>query len=99
MTKSDIVKRISKQSGLESEDVQVVVEAFMDSVRQALIGGKAVYLRGFGSFINKRRAAKVARNLKQNTALKVPAHHRPSFKPSRSFIELVKQAQHEKKAS
>ena len=63
MTKADIVSQISEQTGMEKGDVQVTVEAFMRAVRNNLENGENVYLRGFGSFVVKTRAAKTGRNI------------------------------------
>ena len=58
MTKAEIVAQISRQSGIEKGVVMTVVEAFMDNVKESLIAGNDVFLRGFGSFIIKHRAEK-----------------------------------------
>ncbi len=90
MTKADLVKNISEKTGLEKKEVQKVIELFMQEIINAMSKGEAVYLRGFGSFVNKYRAEKVARNIKKNTSLIVPAHYIPSFKPSKQFANKVK---------
>ncbi len=90
MTKADIVNEISKETGIEKSQVQAVVEGFMESVKKSLINDNSVYLRGFGSFIVKQRAEKVARNIKQETTITIPAHNIPAFKPSKSFVSEVK---------
>ena len=90
MTKAEIVKKISQQTGIEQTAASAVVEAFMEQVRQALIGGENVYLRGFGTFNRKHRAEKVARNISRNTTIKVPAHDIPAFKPSKEFLDKIK---------
>lgn len=92
MTKADIVNEISKQTGVEKAQVQQIVEAFMESVKKSLVTKNNVYLRGFGSFIIKRRATKVARNISKNTTITIPAHDIPAFKPSKSFAAKVKDA-------
>ena len=89
-TKADIVNEIAKSTGAEKVLVQSIVEAFMDNVRNSLIDNKHVYLRGFGSFIIKKRAQKVARNISKNTAITIPEHNIPAFKPSKSFVAKVK---------
>ena len=98
MTKADIVNEISKQTGVEKAQVQQIVEAFMESVKNALIENKdkkgkdrGVFLRGFGSFIIKKRAKKVARNISKNTTIVIPAHSVPAFKPAKTFLEAVKE--------
>ncbi len=87
MTKADIINEVSIATGLPKKDVGVVVEAFMEQVKLSLVEKKEnVYLRGFGSFNIKHRAAKTARNISKNTTLTIPAHDLPNFKPSKSFI-------------
>ncbi|MBN2481840.1 MAG: integration host factor subunit beta [Bacteroidales bacterium] len=90
MTKADIVNEISKTTGIEKITVQKTVEAFMEAVKDSLVTNKNVYLRGFGSFIIKKRAKKTARNISKNTTLIIPAHNIPSFKPAKSFVNKVK---------
>ncbi len=90
MTKADIVNEIAKKTGVEKGVIQVVVESFMESVKDSMINHHHVYLRGFGSFIIKKRAEKVARNISKNTSLTIPAHHIPAFKPAKSFVAKVK---------
>lgn len=90
MTKAEIVSSISEKSGIEKGDVLATVEAFMDDVKDSLEKGENVYLRGFGSFIIKKRAEKTGRNISKNTTIKIPAHNIPSFKPAKVFVEGVK---------
>ena len=90
MTKADIVNEISKNTGIEKATVQKIVEAFMHTVSGSLIRGKNVYLRGFGSFIVKKRAEKTARNISRNTTMIIPEHFIPAFKPAKSFVSKVK---------
>ena len=91
MTKADIVSKISEAKGVEKAEVQTVVEAFMQEVKNALEEGNNVYLRGFGSFIIKHRAEKTGRNISKKTTIKIPAHNIPAFKPSKVFVEAVKE--------
>ncbi len=90
MTKADIVNEISKNTGIEKITVQKTVEAFMETVKDSLVDGKNVYLRGFGSFTVKQRAEKTARNISKNTTIIIPAHYIPSFKPAKTFVSKVK---------
>lgn len=75
---------------IEAVTVATVVEQMMEEIRQSMIGGENVYLRGFGSFILKHRAQKVARNIAKNTSITIPAHNIPAFKPSKEFMDKVK---------
>jgi len=90
MTKADIVNEISQKTGIEKSVVLKTVEAFMGTVKKSLVEGKNVYLRGFGSFVIKRRAEKTARNISKNTSIIIPAHNIPSFKPAKTFVTKVK---------
>lgn len=90
MTKAEIVAGISEETGLERSEVLRAVESFMNSIKSSLSDGQNVYLRGFGSFIVKRRAQKTGRNISKKTTVIIPAHNIPSFKPAKVFIEEVK---------
>ena len=90
MTKADIINEISKSTGVEKVSVQKAVEAFMETVKDSLTDGNNVYLRGFGSFIVKKRAKKTARNISKNTTIIIPEHFIPSFKPAKTFVSQVK---------
>ncbi len=90
MTKADIISKISQQTGVEKATTQSVVEAFMESVKGSMANGENVYLRGFGSFIIKTRAEKVARNISKNTTITIPEHNIPAFKPAKSFVAKIK---------
>ena len=94
MTKADIINEVSMNTGIPKKEVSTVVEAFMDEVKKCLIEKKdSVFMRGFGSFNIKHRAAKTARNISKNTTLTIPAHDLPSFKPAKSFVEEMQNAQ------
>ncbi len=90
MTKSEIVSEISRKTGVEKSEVLKTLEALMETVKSSVESGENVYLRGFGSFIVKRRAAKTARNISKNTSIIIPAHKIPFFKPAKTFINKVK---------
>jgi len=90
MTKADIVAGIAEETGLERVEALRAVEAFMNSVKSSLANGQNVYIRGFGSFVVKERAEKTGRNISKNTAIIIPAHNIPSFKPAKTFVEDVK---------
>lgn len=89
MTKADIVKQIAERTGVEREVVSTIVENFMEQIRLSMIHGENIYLRGFGTFLLKQRAEKVARNISKNTTIVVPAHTVPAFKPSPDFVKLM----------
>ena len=89
MTNADIVADIAKKTGVDKTTALVIVEAFMASVKNSLINEENVYLRGFGSFILKKRAQKTARNISKNTTIIIPEHNIPAFKPAKTFMQDV----------
>lgn len=91
MTKAEIVAKISDETGLDRSEVLKTVESFMTAVKGSLTDGENVYLRGFGSFIVKKRAEKTGRNISKNTSIVIPAHNIPAFKPAKTFVEDVKE--------
>lgn len=93
MTKADIINEIADKTGIDKSDVQASVEAFFSIVKSSMAEGESIYVRGFGSFVNKKRAKKVARNISKNTAIVIDEHYVPSFKPSKMFIEKVKNSE------
>lgn len=90
MTKAEIVNEIVKSTGLDRANVLETVEKFMEVVKDSMISGKNVYLRGFGSFILKTRCEKTARNISKNTTIIIPEHKVPAFKAAKSFMEAVR---------
>ena len=90
MTKADVINEIAEKTGVERKDVQASVEAFFSVVKDNMEGGNNIYVRGFGSFVNKKRARKIARNISKNTSIVIDEHFVPSFKPSKSFVERIK---------
>jgi DNA-binding protein HU-beta len=90
MTKAEIVADIANKTGIEKVAVQATVEAFMETLKNSMIHGQNVYLRGFGSFIIKKRAEKTGRNISKNTTIIIPAHNIPAFKPAKTFVNKVK---------
>lgn len=90
MTKADVINEISEKTGVERKDVQASVEAFFSVVKENMESGNNIYVRGFGSFVNKKRAKKIARNISKNTSIVIDEHFVPSFKPSKSFVERIK---------
>ncbi|MBP8776583.1 MAG: integration host factor subunit beta [Bacteroidaceae bacterium] len=89
MTKAEIVKEIASKTGIDKATVLTTVESFMEEVKKSLAEEENVYLRGFGSFIVKKRAQKTARNISKNTSIIVPEHNIPAFKPAKDFVEAL----------
>ena len=90
MRKADLVATISEKTGVPKVDVLVTLEAFFTEVKDTLSEGENVYVRGFGSFVVKKRAKKIGRHIKKNVAIEIPEHFIPSFKPAKVFVDQVK---------
>ncbi len=90
MTKAEVVQQIAEKTGIDKADVYTTVEAFFTIVKNSMADGENIYVRGFGSFVNKKRARKVGRNISKNTAIVIDEHYIPSFKPSKVFVEKIK---------
>lgn len=92
MRKADLINKIADKTGIPKNDVLVVVESFFREVKESLKQGENVYVRGFGSFIVKKRRQKIGRIIKRNEAIVIPEHFIPAFKPAKTFMEKVKQS-------
>ncbi|TAE90485.1 MAG: integration host factor subunit beta [Bacteroidetes bacterium] len=92
MTKAEVIAEIATKTGIEKAQVQEAVESFFKVVRTSMTEGKNVYFRGFGSFVIKKRAKKIARNISKNTAMVIDEHYIPSFKPAKTFVDKVKKS-------
>ncbi len=90
MRKSDLISQIADKTGIPKVDVLVTLETLFKEVKENLAQGENIYIRGFGSFITKKRAAKIGRNIKRNVAVEIPEHFIPAFKPAKEFISEVK---------
>ena len=90
MKKVDLISAIALKTGLPKVEVSEMIEAEMEIISNTMAAGENVYLRGFGTFLVKTRAEKLARNIKANTTVVVPEHKIPAFKASPEFINKFK---------
>lgn len=90
MTKDDLVKEISKKTGTDKLEVQRILQSLMGTVITRMAKGENIYLRSFGTFLVKKRAKKTARNISKKTAMIIPEHHVPVFKPAKEFAGMIK---------
>lgn len=90
MRKVDLINNISEKTGIAKVDVLVTLESFFKEIKNSLREGENVYVRGFGSFIIKKRARKIGRNIKKNVAIEIPEHYIPVFKPAKIFADVIK---------
>lgn len=93
MTKADVINEIAEKTGVDKADVTASIEAFFSVVRNSMANGHNIYIRGFGSFVNKKRKRKIARNISRNTALVIDEHFIPAFKPAKIFINKIKNSE------
>ena len=98
MRKADLINKISDKTGIPKVDVLVTLETMFKEVKATLANGENLYSRGFGSFIIKKRAAKIGRNIKKNVAVAIPEHFIPAFKPAKEFVQEIKTSPHIKEA-
>ena len=89
MTKTDIIKSVAKQTGVDRETVTRIIESYVDTVKETLIEGESSNFRNFGTFYLKRRAPKTGRNLMTNTTILIPAHKVAMFKPAKEFSDAI----------
>ena len=89
MTKAEMVAEISNVTGVEKEKALKVIEAMMVVVKEKTADGEDIFLRGFGTFTTKTRAAKIGRLIKENKSVVVPEHKMPYFKPCEDYKNLL----------
>ncbi|MGC4101517.1 MAG: HU family DNA-binding protein [Ferruginibacter sp.] len=99
MRKADLINQISEKTGIPKVDVLVTLETMFKEVKKSLSEGENIYIRGFGSFITKKRAAKIGRNIKKNIAVEIPEHFIPAFKPAKEFMQEIKSSKNIKEST
>ena len=90
MRKADLINKISEKTGIPKVDVLVTLETMFREIKATMASGENLYIRGFGSFIIKKRAAKIGRNIKKNVSVSIPEHFIPAFKPAKEFVQEIK---------
>ena len=98
MRKADLINKIATETGIQKVDVMVTVERMIREIKSTLANGENLYIRGFGSFIIKKRAAKIGLNIKKNVSVEIPEHFIPAFKPSKEFLQEIKSSPNIKEA-
>jgi DNA-binding protein HU-beta len=89
MRKVDVINKIASDTGIPKVDVLVALETFFDTVKETLSSGESIHIRGFGSFLVKKKAKKFGRDIRRNITIEIPERNVPSFKPSNAFVEKV----------
>jgi nucleoid DNA-binding protein len=88
MRKADIIKRIVHQTGIESADVELIVDALLKNIKTEVSNGRRVDFRGFGAFLPKLRKPKKGRDICRNKMIEIPARIIASFKPSQKYFKI-----------
>ena len=83
MTKADIINDVSKTTGFTKVEVELMLDSFINCVKNSLANGERVDMRGFGSFLVKRREARDSRNPATNEIVKLDTRYLPMFKVSK----------------
>lgn len=99
VTKKDLVEQISSRTGLTQVDTKIVVESFLESVADALKGGRNIEIRGFGRFKIKKKRARTARNPRTNQFIQVSEGFKPVFESSRELRKRVDSAYRQRLAA
>ena len=89
VTKKEIVKTISDETGLNQQQIKQVVQKTFDSIVQTLVEEGRIELRNFGVFQVRPRAARKARNPRTGRQVEVPEKFVVSFKPGKIMEERV----------
>ena len=99
MTKAQLISKLNRKiSTVDRDAINVVVSQFLETIKEQMAEGNNIYLRGFGSFITKKRAAKIGRNIRKGNQIEIPERFVPAFKPSKDFMEVVKESEKVKAA-
>lgn len=90
MTKSDLVEKIAeKNRNISKKDIEIIVNTIFESMRNSLIRGERIEIRGFGSFTVKSRNAREGRNPKTGSVVHIAQKRVPYFKVGKELRERV----------
>ncbi len=90
MNKQELVSAMAEKSELTKKDAEAALNAFMESVEEALVSGDKIQLAGFGAFETRNRAARQGRNPKNpEQVIEIPASKAPAFKAGKKLKEAV----------
>ncbi len=90
MTKADLVAKIASKAGITKKQAGIALDTFTETVTKALKRKERVPLVGFGTFFVRKVKARTGRNPRTGATIKIPARHRPVFKPGRNLRESIK---------
>jgi DNA-binding protein HU-beta len=90
MKKADLVNRMAEKAELNKKQAEAALDAFVETVREALQNGERVQLIGFGTFEVRDRAARKGRNPGTGEEILIPASKVPAFKAGKGLKDAVK---------
>jgi integration host factor subunit beta len=91
VTKKEIVKQISDDTGLTQLKTKEIVQRTFDAILETLLSEGRIELRNFGVFEVKRRKARKARNPRTGSRVDVPPKSVVAFKPGKEMEEKIRQ--------
>ena len=89
MTKADIINKVSKETGFTKVEIEIILDSILNSIKSSLANGERIDMRGFGSFVVKKRNARDSRNPATNEVFKLDTRYVPTFKVSKILKEYV----------
>ncbi len=89
MNTADLLRAIAAETGTTSKSCNAILNAFTDTVINAVADGDKISLVGFGSFYTINRKARTGRNPATGEKLNIPAKTFPKFTPGKNFKEMV----------
>ncbi len=89
MNKAELIAKMAEKSELSKKDAEKALNAFIESVEEALVRGDKVQLVGFGSFEVRNRAARKGRNPQTNAEIIIPAARTPIFRVGKGLRDAL----------
>ncbi len=90
MNKTELISAMAEKANISKKDTEAVLNAFIDTVQNAVKDGDKIALVGFGTFEARERAERTGKNPRTGEAIKIAACKVPAFKAGKSFKDLVK---------
>jgi len=90
MNKQDVVNALADATGMTKVDSAKAVDSLIDVITSALVKGEKVTITGFGTFESRSVAARMGRNIKTGSPIKIPASRRPAFKAGKTLKDAIK---------
>lgn len=89
MIKADLINKIAKEMSISKQEAETGVNLFFQTIKEAIMNGEEIELRGFGSFRFRQRGARSGRNPRTGEPVQVPPKKVLYFKPSKLLKNLI----------